>query len=149
MTEPSRRSKTSEDSLPKTQAEIFTRAGEKVRSNFPDTPGVYLFQDQAGRVIYIGKAKNLRARVGSYFLKAAADEQRTTRLVREVYDVDYLDAENKSAVQYLSDNEEQIPIKFLEPLLLRIESTHTISSPASLLSNNSPQSMPGDTRKEF
>ncbi|MCG8449015.1 MAG: excinuclease ABC subunit UvrC [Pirellulales bacterium] len=80
---------------PKTQAEFFLRAGEKVRTQFPTTPGVYLFQDQAGRVLYIGKAKNLRARVGSYFLKAAAEDQRTTRLVREVYDVDYLDAESE------------------------------------------------------
>jgi len=80
---------------PKTQAEFFLRAGKKVRTKFPDTPGVYLFQDQAGRVLYVGKAKNLRARVGSYFLKAAADDQRTTRLVREAYDVDYLDAESE------------------------------------------------------
>ena len=63
--------------LPKTQAEFFARAAEKVRSKFPAVPGVYLFQDQAGRVLYIGKAKNLRARAGSYFLAAAADDQRT------------------------------------------------------------------------
>lgn len=80
---------------PKSQAEFFARAGGKVRAKFPTTPGVYLFQDQAGRVIYVGKAVNLRARVGSYFLKAAADDQRTTRLVREAYDVDYLDAESE------------------------------------------------------
>ena len=80
---------------PKTQAECFLRAGEKVRAKFPDSPGVYLFQDQAGRVLYIGKAKSLRARVGSYFLKAAAEEQRTTRLVREAYDVDFLEAESE------------------------------------------------------
>ena len=42
--------------LPKTQAEFFSRAAEKVRSKFPHAPGVYLFQDQAGRVLYIGKA---------------------------------------------------------------------------------------------
>lgn len=81
--------------LPKTQAEFFERAAEKVRSKFPATPGVYLFQDAAGRVIYIGKAKNLRARAGSYFLKAAADEHRTRDLVREVYDIDYMDAESE------------------------------------------------------
>ncbi len=80
---------------PKTQADFFLRAGEKVRTQFPKAPGVYLFQDQAGRVLYIGKAKNLRARVGSYFLKAAAEDTRTSRLVREVYDVDYMDAESE------------------------------------------------------
>ena len=80
---------------PKSQAEFFACAGEKVRSKFPTTPGVYLFQDQAGRVLYVGKAKNLRARAGSYFLKAASEDQRTTRLVRDVYDIDYLDAESE------------------------------------------------------
>ena len=79
----------------KTQSDFFRRAGEKVRASFPTTPGVYLFQDQAGRVIYVGKAKNLRARAGSYFLKAASEDQRTTRLVRESFDVDYLDAESE------------------------------------------------------
>jgi excinuclease ABC subunit C len=80
---------------PKTQVEFFLRAAEKVRTKFPDTPGVYLFQDQMGRVLYVGKAKNLRARAGSYFLKAAADDLRTSRLVREVYDIDFMDADSE------------------------------------------------------
>src|SRR4029078_13284254 len=79
--------------LPKTQAEFFTRAWEKVRSKFLTGPGIYLFQDKAGRVIYIGKAKNLRARAGSYFLAAAAHDQRTANLVREAYDVDFVETE--------------------------------------------------------
>jgi len=82
------------EALPKTQPEFFTRAWEKVRSKFPTGPGVYLFQDKAGRVIYIGKAKNLRARVGSYFLTAAAADQRTQHLVREAYDVDFVETES-------------------------------------------------------
>jgi len=69
-------------------------AAEKVRS-FPQTPGVYLMKDEAGRVIYIGKAKNLRARAGSYFLKAAAEDSRTAKLVTEIRDIDYLDAESE------------------------------------------------------
>ena len=51
----------------------FERAAEHVRT-FPQTPGVYLMKDAAGVVIYIGKANNLRARAGSYFLKAAREE---------------------------------------------------------------------------
>ncbi|MCC7476098.1 MAG: excinuclease ABC subunit UvrC [Pirellulales bacterium] len=81
--------------LPKTQAEFFARAAEKVRAKFPQSPGVYLFQDEAGRVLYVGKAIDLRARVGSYFLAAAAADQRTSRLVREVYDVDFIEAESE------------------------------------------------------
>jgi excinuclease ABC subunit C len=69
-------------------------AAEKVRS-FPQTPGVYLMKDAAGRVIYIGKAKNLRSRAGSYFLKAAAEDPRTAKLVPEIRDIDYLEAKNE------------------------------------------------------
>src|SRR5436190_5400133 len=82
------------EQLPKTQPEFFTRAWEKVRSKFPTGPGCYLFQDKAGRVIYIGKAKNLRSRAGSYFLSAAAHDQRTANLVREAYDVDFVETES-------------------------------------------------------
>jgi len=69
-------------------------AAEKVRG-FPQTPGVYLMKDAAGRVIYVGKAKNLRSRAGSYFLKAAAEDRRTADLVREIRDIDYLEAESE------------------------------------------------------
>jgi len=69
-------------------------AAEKVRS-FPRAPGVYLMKDKAGQVIYVGKAKNLRARAGSYFLKAAADDLRTAHLVREIHDIDYLQTESE------------------------------------------------------
>ncbi len=69
-------------------------AAEKVRS-FPQTSGVYLMKDGAGRVIYVGKAKNLRSRAGSYFLQAAALERRTARLVRDIRDIDYIETESE------------------------------------------------------
>ena len=71
-----------------------SQAAEKVRS-FPHAPGVYLMKDAAARVIYVGKAKDLRNRAGSYFLKAAAEDPRTARLVEEIRDVDYLEAESE------------------------------------------------------
>jgi len=71
----------------------FRRAAAKVR-DFPRSPGVYLMKDSAGRVIYVGKAKNLRARAGSYFLKAALEEQRTF-WVGEIGDVDFLECESE------------------------------------------------------
>ena len=80
---------------PKSQVDFFLRAAEKVRAKFPLTPGVYLFQDQSGRVLYVGKAKNLKARAGSYFLKAAAEDQRTRLLVKEAYEIDYMDADSE------------------------------------------------------
>lgn len=66
----------------------------KVRS-FPQTPGVYLMKDSAGRVIYVGKAKNLRSRAGSYFLKAAAEDSRTASWVGEIADIDHMDCESE------------------------------------------------------
>ncbi len=72
----------------------FERAHQQVRQ-FPQTPGVYLMKDAAGRVIYVGKANNLRSRAGSYFLKAAAEDRRTADLVREIAEVDFLDADSE------------------------------------------------------
>lgn len=79
---------------PQSEPTDNSRAAEKVRS-FPQTPGVYLMKDEAGRVIYVGKAKNLRSRAGSYFLKAATEDPRTAKLVTEIRDIDYLDAESE------------------------------------------------------
>jgi len=69
-------------------------AAKKVR-DFPQTAGVYLMKDSAGRVIYVGKANNLRSRAGSYFLKAAEVDRRTADLVREIRDIDYLEADSE------------------------------------------------------
>ncbi len=81
--------------LPKSQVEFFLRAAEKVRTHFPDAPGIYLFQDKLGRVIYIGKAKSLKARASSYFLKAAAEDSRTSQLVLEAHDVDFMPTDSE------------------------------------------------------
>ncbi len=67
---------------------------DKVRG-FPAAPGVYLMKDAAGRVIYVGKAKNLRARAGSYFQKTAADDKRICDWVGEIADVDFLAADSE------------------------------------------------------
>src|SRR5438270_44564 len=72
----------------------FDYALAKVRE-FPQTPGVYVMKDAAGVVIYVGKAKNLRARASSYFLKAAADDRRTADLIREIHDIDFLPSESE------------------------------------------------------
>ncbi|MEZ6070670.1 MAG: GIY-YIG nuclease family protein [Pirellulales bacterium] len=76
------------------RASGYPDAAAKVKT-FPQTPGVYLMKDDVGRVIYVGKAKNLRSRAGSYFLKAAAEERRTAELVREISDIDFLDADSE------------------------------------------------------
>src|SRR6202142_1004299 len=62
---------------------------EKVKQ-FPAAPGVFLMKGPQGRVIYVGKAKNLRNRAGHYFTKAAAEDSRTADLVKVIADVEYL-----------------------------------------------------------
>ena len=72
----------------------FESAAEKVRS-FPKSPGVYLMKDANGIVIYVGKAKNLRARAGSYFLKAAQEEARTAVWIHDICDIDFMECESE------------------------------------------------------
>ncbi|HUE70248.1 MAG TPA: excinuclease ABC subunit UvrC [Pirellulaceae bacterium] len=71
----------------------FRRAAAKVRE-FPKSPGIYLMKDAAGRVIYIGKAKSLRSRAGSYFLVGAQHEYRT-QWVHEIADADFIECESE------------------------------------------------------
>jgi len=69
-------------------------------AQLPTTPGVYLFKDAAGVVLYVGKANNLRSRVGSY-LQPSADllasrGPEIRRLIEDlVEDVDYLECESE------------------------------------------------------
>ncbi len=67
---------------------------EKVKQ-FPTTPGVYLMKDAQNRVIYVGKAKNLRNRASHYFTKAAAEDQRTADMVKLIADIDFLPADTE------------------------------------------------------
>src|SRR5512133_3323968 len=71
---------------------------EKIR-NLPKGPGVYLFKDAAGRVLYIGKGKDLRSRVSSYF-QSSADLLNTrgpeiASMIGQVVDLDFLDCDTE------------------------------------------------------
>ena len=71
---------------------------EKIRT-LPTSPGVYLYKNGEGEVIYVGKAKNLRSRVSSYFHEGRWEDAKTGTLVREAVDVDYVVvANNKEAL---------------------------------------------------
>lgn len=72
----------------------FRRAAARVKE-FPQKPGVYLLKDSAGRVIYVGKATNLRSRASSYFLKQAKHERRTAYWVDEICDADYIECDSE------------------------------------------------------
>lgn len=56
--------------------------------HLPVQPGVYLFKDGAGEIIYIGKAKSLRARVRSYFTRGQDHSPKTSELVRRIEDLE-------------------------------------------------------------
>lgn len=62
---------------------------EHVLPDVPDRPGVYFMKDRRGSIIYIGKAKSLRARVRSYFTGIEAHPTRTRKLVQAVRDVEW------------------------------------------------------------
>ncbi len=71
---------------------------QKIRS-LPTSPGVYLYKNAEGEVIYVGKANSLRHRVSSYFHEGRVADAKTGTLVREAVDVDYIVvANNKEAL---------------------------------------------------
>jgi excinuclease ABC subunit C len=62
---------------------------EKVKG-LPITPGVYLMKDLTGNIIYVGKAKNLKRRVQSYFQHSKAHSQKVLKMVHNIEDFDYI-----------------------------------------------------------
>ena len=83
-----------EPSANDSQSEETRPPGETVKT-FPTEPGVYLMKDAQGRVIYVGKAVNLRSRAGSYFTEAAKSDRRIIDLVPEIADIDYLQTDSE------------------------------------------------------
>jgi len=75
----------------------------KIRS-IPTEPGVYLYKNAEGEVIYVGKAKNLRSRVSSYFHEARWEDAKTGTLVREAVDVEYIVVANNKEALALENN---------------------------------------------
>jgi excinuclease ABC subunit C len=76
---------------------------EKIRT-LPTQPGVYLYKNADGEVIYIGKANNLRSRVRSYLLEASQANAKTGSLMREAVDLDYILVANEHEALALENN---------------------------------------------
>jgi len=76
---------------------------QKIRS-LPTSAGVYLYKNAEGEVIYVGKAKNLRSRVSSYFHEGRWLDAKTGTLVREAVDVDYIVVANNKEALALENN---------------------------------------------
>ena len=75
----------------------------KIRT-LPTRPGVYLYKNAEGEVIYVGKAKSLRARVRNYFVEAAQADAKTGSLMREAVDVEYIVVDNEKEALALENN---------------------------------------------
>jgi excinuclease ABC subunit C len=76
---------------------------EKIRS-LPTQPGVYLYKNAEGEVIYVGKANSLRSRVRSYLLEASQANAKTGSLMREAVDIDYILVANEHEALALENN---------------------------------------------
>ncbi len=76
---------------------------EKIRT-LPTQPGVYLYKNAEGQVIYVGKARNLRSRVRSYLLEANQANAKTGTLMREAVDVEYILVANEMEALALENN---------------------------------------------
>ena len=79
------------------QIEIDSKS---LRSRLPDAPGVYLFKDRSGKVIYVGKAKNLKKRVLSYFKDSFESHSKTALMMQSAKNLNFIitDTENEAFI---------------------------------------------------
>lgn len=92
-------------------------------TQLPTLPGVYLYKDAEGAVLYVGKAKNLRSRVRSYFNEDRLAEAKTGSLIRESRDIHFIQVDNNKEALALENN----LIKQYKPrfnILLRDDKTY-------------------------
>jgi excinuclease ABC subunit C len=76
----------------------------EITKKLPQKPGVYQFFDSQGTIIYVGKAKNLRKRVVSYFTRSDAHSYKHSALVSKISDIKYVLVENESDALLLENN---------------------------------------------
>jgi excinuclease ABC subunit C len=98
--------------------ELIQKAG-----SLPSEPGVYLFKDALGKILYVGKSASLRNRVKSYFLESRWLDAKTGSLVREISDLDYIIVDNEREALALENS----LIKQYKPkfnILLRDDKTY-------------------------
>ena len=76
---------------------------EDIVKRLPETPGCYQYLDDAGRVIYVGKAKNLKRRVSSYFTNPR-QTAKTAVLVKHIRDIKYVVVRTEEDALLLENN---------------------------------------------
>ena len=72
--------------------------------NIPDNPGVYLMKNEKGKIIYVGKAKNLRNRVSSYFKNINSHNAKTLELVKNIKDIEFFICKTEVEALILENN---------------------------------------------
>jgi excinuclease ABC subunit C len=77
---------------------------EEKLKNLPTSPGVYLHKDAAGKIIYVGKAKNLRNRVRSYFQSGRGHDRKTRELVKRISDLEFIVTDTEVEALVLESN---------------------------------------------
>lgn len=77
---------------------------EEKLKNLPTSPGVYLHKDEGGKIIYVGKAKNLRNRVRSYFQSGRGHDLKTRELVRRIRDLEFIVTDTEVEALVLESN---------------------------------------------
>ena len=81
----------------------YTDHIKQIVAALPQTPGVYQYFNKEGKIIYVGKAKNLKRRVSSYFTKTG-QSPKVTALVKHIYDLKYIVVENETDALLLENN---------------------------------------------
>jgi len=102
--------------------ELPAALNEKLK-NLPKRAGIYQFKNSKGKIIYVGKAINLRNRVRSYFQKRGYVDAKTKAMLTKIFDVDFIVTDSEAEALILEDS----MIKQLKPrynILLRDDKTY-------------------------
>ncbi len=82
----------------------MSQNGYPDRSHLPTSPGVYIFKDAEDKVIYVGKAKNVRARVANYFTRSGDGRPKVAELRERVRTIDFIVTESETEALVLESN---------------------------------------------
>ena len=82
----------------------MARNGYPDRSHLPTSPGVYIFKDDGGKVVYVGKAKNIRSRVANYFTKGGDGRPKIAELRERVSQIDFIATRTETEALVLEAN---------------------------------------------
>ncbi|MCQ2748608.1 MAG: excinuclease ABC subunit UvrC [Clostridia bacterium] len=77
---------------------------KNIVNKMPEKPGIYIYRDETGKVIYVGKAKKLKRRVSSYFVNSKNHSVKTLKLVENIRDIEYIVVDSEEEALILECN---------------------------------------------